>query len=282
MSVREQKGKLDGPTFFDRIVEGLPLHMPSEIPDLRDYVELALRGGFPSAIELDVPIRERWLESYVNQLITFDVANLRGVQDASRLRRYLQAYAANSAGFVSEQTLLEASDVDRKTASAYEQLLADLFVVESMPAWASSQLQRLVKGPKRYFVDSSVLGSVLGVDADSVMRNSDILGRLIDTFVVSQLRAEQEVTTCRPVFHHLREHQGRNEIDLIAEIRGQRVIACEIKASASPSVSDGRHLATLRDKLGDKFVKGIVFHTGPMVFELGEKILAVPIATLWA
>ena len=114
------------------------------------------------------------------------------------------------------------------------------------------------------------------------MRDSDLLGRLIDTFVLSQLRAGQAVTRCRPVLHHLREQQGRHEIDLVAEIRGRRVIACEIKASASPSRSDARHLAWLRDKIDDRFVLGVVFHTGPSVFTLDERIVAVPIASLWA
>jgi predicted AAA+ superfamily ATPase len=282
MSVREQLGRLSGASFLDRIADGMPLEVPSQIPDLRDYVELALRGGFPSAIDLSEPLRERWLESYVDQLITRDAVALGGVRDPSRLRRYVQAYALNSAGVVSDQTLLDASGLDRKTANSYERLLADLFVVEPLPAWTSNQLQRLVRGPKRYFVDPSLWGAVLTADVDTVMRNADLLGRLIDTFVVSQLRAEQEVTRCRPVFHHLRERQGRYEIDLLAEIRGQKVIACEIKASASPNASDARHLASLKEKLGDRFMMGVVFHTGPSVFELGERIIAVPIATLWA
>ena len=35
-------------------------------------------------------------------------------------------------------------------------------------------------------------------------------------------------------------------------------------------------------KVGDRFVAGVVFHTGPMVFQLEEKIIAAPIASLWS
>jgi hypothetical protein len=34
--------------------------------------------------------------------------------------------------------------------------------------------------------------------------------------------------------------------------------------------------------LGDRFVAGVVLHTGPRVYTLGERIIAVPICTLWA
>jgi hypothetical protein len=38
----------------------------------------------------------------------------------------------------------------------------------------------------------------------------------------------------------------------------------------------------LRDQLGERFLAGIVFHTGPRVFAMGERIMAVPICAMWA
>jgi predicted AAA+ superfamily ATPase len=60
-----------------------------------------------------------------------------------------------------------------------------------------------------------------------------------------------------------------------------RVIGVEVKAGSAPSSRDARHLEWLRDELGDNFVRGIVFHTGPYPFELGERIWALPISALW-
>jgi len=281
MSMREQTGRADGPAFFDRIVEGESIGRPSAPPDLRGYVELALQGGFPAAIIGPDRLRERWLESYVEQLITRDAVEVGGIRDPARLRRYIQAYALNSAGTVSDTTLFEAAGLDRKTAQGYERLLTDLFIVEPLPAWRTNRLQRLTHGPKRYLVDPSLMGAILRADSDTVMRDTDLIGRLIDSFVVSQLRAELEVSESRPRLYHLREQQGRREVDLLSEIRGGRIVACEIKGSASPGASDARHLTWLRDQLGDRFVAGIVFHTGPATYALGERITALPICTLW-
>jgi hypothetical protein len=59
------------------------------------------------------------------------------------------------------------------------------------------------------------------------------------------------------------------------------VIGIEMKAGGALSSHDARHLAWLRDELGDDFIAGVVFHTGPRLVQLGEKITAAPISTLW-
>ncbi|WP_199520960.1 hypothetical protein [Jiangella anatolica] len=43
-----------------------------------------------------------------------------------------------------------------------------------------------------------------------------------------------------------------------------------------------RHLAWLRDELGDRFIGGAVLHTGPRAFVVDTDIVAAPIAGLWS
>jgi hypothetical protein len=80
----------------------------------------------------------------------------------------------------------------------------------------------------------------------------------------------------------VREKDGRHEIDLLAELAGGDVIAIEIKATAAPAVTDARHLAWLRERLGPRFRAGVVLHAGPRPFGLGERIFALPICSLWS
>ncbi|WP_250286310.1 DUF4143 domain-containing protein, partial [Frankia sp. CiP1_Cm_nod2] len=68
--------------------------------------------------------------------------------------------------------------------------------------------------------------------------------------------------------HHLRSRDGQ-EVDVVIDLGGGQVIAIEIRASSVPTVRDARHLGWLRDHLGQDFRAGVVFHTGPMPFELG-------------
>lgn len=285
MTVRERLGRLDGSTFFDTIAAGGTFEDPADPPDLRGYVELALHGGFPApALTLPTPLRRNWLEGYVTELLHRDVPSSGGpdrIRDPQRLRRYFEAYALNSAGVTEHKTIFDAAGVSKVTGIAYEDLLTDLFVAERVPGWASNRLRRLVRQPKRYLVDPSLLAAALHVDVAGIMRDGDLLGRIVDTFVAAQLRPEVAVSVSRPRIHHLRTREGRQEIDLVAELNGGRVIGIEIKAGGAPVRRDARHLAWLRNELGERFAGGVVFHTGPRIFPLGEGIVAVPIASLW-
>ena len=198
------------------------------------------------------------------------------------LRRYMLAVCLNVAGVVDERTIFEAAGIDRKTANAYQRLLTNLLALGVVPAWHSNRLSRLIKMPKRYLTDTSLIGAIAGVDAESVLRDGDILGRLLDNFVLTQLRAEIDTLESLPRIYHLRDKAGRHEVDLVIEFGGAQVVAIEVKATAAPRKDDARHLAWLRDELGDRFVAGVVLHTGPRAFALGEKLVAAPISTIWA
>jgi uncharacterized protein len=283
MTVREQLGRVDGTTFFDRFAEGAEPTVGADPPDLRGYIELALRSGFPeAALRLSGQPHQAWLESYVEDLLTHDVEVAEeGRRDRQRLRRYFEAYALSSAGVADNKTIYDAAEVNKATAVAYENLLESLLVAEAVPAWRSNRLKRLVHQPKRYLIDPALIAAALQTDVAGVIRDGELLGRVLDTFVAAQLRPELAVSTSRPRLHHLRTEQGRHEIDLIAELAGGRLIGIEVKASGAPRKPDARHLAWLRDELGERFLAGVVLHTGPRAYELEERIRAVPIAALW-
>lgn len=284
LTVRETLGRGAGPAFLERLAAADVGAFPASAdpPDLRGYVGLALRGGYPEPVlRLAGAARQAWLETYVDQLVTRDAEALDGARDPVLLRRYFEALCASTAGVVDDKTLYDAAGISRITAGAYERLLSDLFVFDTLPAWSNNRLSRLVKGPKRYLTDTSLVAAALRLDERSVLRDGDVLGRLIDTFVVSQIRPEAELGPQRARLHHLREKDGRHEIDLLAEMAGGDVIALEIKATAAPGSDDARHLAWLRDQLGRRFLAGAVLHTGPRPFVLSERILALPICSLW-
>jgi predicted AAA+ superfamily ATPase len=283
MTLREQKGAVAGLAFVDRVAAGQPLTPAADTPDLRGYIDQILQSGFPEpALQLSGAARQHWLDSYLEHLLTRDAEQVEAGRDPARLRRYLEAYALNTAGVVDERTLFDAAGINRKTAVAYERLLTNLFVVEGLPAWTSNRLKRLVLGAKRHLVDPALAGAVLRLDTNGVLRHGDVFGRLLESFVVSQLRAEVPVSASRPRLYHVRQQQGRLEVDILVELGGGRLIAIEVKADAAPTVQAARHLMTMRDRFEQEFVAGIVLHTGPRTYALSDRIVAAPISTLWS
>ncbi|MFO0873649.1 MAG: DUF4143 domain-containing protein [Phycisphaerales bacterium] len=282
LTVAERR-TLDVRPLVDRVVAGAPLEPATPAPSLPQYLDLALASGFPDAATAPTSdARRRWLESYVEQILTHDAVAVEGGRDPARLRRFFEAYALNTAGVVTDRTLLEAAGVDRRTGVAYERLLEELLVVDPLPSWSTNRLKRLVQSPKRHLVDPGLLVGALGVDRAAVMREGDLLGRVLETFVTMHLRAESVVSETRPRLYHLRTEQGRQEVDIIAEFGAGSIIAFEVKADAAPDAHAARHLAWLRDRLGKRFVAGIVLHTGPSSFTIGDRLFAAPISTLWA
>ena len=186
----------------------------------------------------------------------------------------------STAGLPARQTLLQAADVSAVTARQYDDLLAEAFVATTVPAWHTHRLKRLIRTSKRYVLDPGLAMAAAGVDAEGLRRSGDLIGRLLDTFVHAQLWPELALLGSSSRLSHLRTEQGRHEVDLIAEHEG-RVVGIEVKAGGVVTARDARHLAWLRDQLGDEFARGVVLHTGPGAYEVGERILAVPIAALW-
>ena len=285
MSVREILRRASTPPFIDRVIAGGTdaVTAPDDALNVRGYLDLMLAGSFPEpSLRIPVAARRRWFAGYVKQMITRDVPAVAPRRDPELLRRYLSVLAVNTAGIAAESTLWSAAGINARTAQSYQALFQRMFVLDLVPAWFSNRIKRLVKAPKRYLVDPALVAAILGLGQEAILYGPDMLGRLLDTFVAAQLRAEIAASSNDPRLYHLREEQGRREIDLLIETAGGHLIGIEVKAAATVAASDARHLAWLRDETGDAFTAGIILHTGPHVFPVSDRIIAAPVSALWS
>lgn len=168
-------------------------------------------------------------------MVQRDAALVERGRDPERLRRYFEVLALHTACVVEDQTLFAAAGIGRTTSVAYDGLLHGLSVIDNLPAWSSNRLKRLVKSPKRHVVDPALTACILRADANGVLSDGDVMRRIIESFVVAQIRPQLPQSRYRPRLYHLRAEQGRHEIDLLVELAGGRVVAFEIKAGSSPT-----------------------------------------------
>jgi len=285
MTIRETAGRTERTSVIDLLFDGDfdAIRAPQEPVDVRGYVDYALRSGFPEMVEVHSDrARRAWLSSYVDQIVLRDAPFAAQDRDPRRLRAYLRAVAANTASIVSHKRLYDGAGVTRTTALSYDHLLESLFVIDQVPAWSSNRLTRLTRASKRYIIEPGLLGPLLSVDSRTVVRDAGLVGAIVDTFVAAQLRPELTVAATPTSMHHLRQAEGRHEIDLVLEGPAGQLVAIEVKAHAAPTAAMARHLVWLRDALPERFVLGVVFHTGPLPFVLDDRVWALPIATIWA
>lgn len=282
LTEREIEGRTNQRSWLSRVLAGDTPSRHRSSETVRDYVDRALRSGFPEpALMTTERGRSRWLTSYVDQLVTRDAQTVSPGRDPQRLRAYLTALALNSAGVVDDTTLWTAAGIAKDTARAYDQLLQNLLVVDRLPAWTSNRLKRLTLAPKRYLVDPGLFTGILAVSPQEVLTHGNLLGRVIETFVVAQIRAETALMALPPRLHHLRVSDGGHEIDLVIEVGAHRLVAIEIKATATPDPGDAKHLRWFRRSLPDNDVTTIVLHTGSETVTFDDGTIATPISALW-
>jgi len=82
--------------------------------------------------------------------------------------------------------------------------------------------------------------------------------------------------------HHLRTRAGEHEIDLIIERGDGRIVALEVKLSATVSDTDARHLRWLADAIGGDLLDAAVITTGKDAYRRLDGIAVIPAALLGA
>ena len=108
-----------------------------------------------------------------------------------------------------------------------------------------------------------------------------LLGRLLETFVVSEIRKQLSWTDPRTALYHLRTATGQ-EVDIVLEKPDGSIAAVEVKASATVRPSDFAALRALREQFGKRFHGGVVLCLGDQIVPLDDKLWLVPVPALWA
>ena len=278
LSQAELAGRV--PDFLDAVFgNGFPT-APSE----RLGTQLAHRiaaGGYPAALPLPTQRRRgRWHRDYVAALVERDVRDVARVGALETLPRLLGAAAAQTAGLFNANALASPFQVTRPTIRSYLTLLERIFLLERVPAWQSNRVSRLIKTPKLHFGDTGLACALLGVDADDLTRDRQLLGQLLETFVFQELRRQADWSDIPTTFFHFRDRDGV-EVDLVIERGGGALAGVEVKASSTVRGRDFRGLRKLENALGDRFAGGVVLFDGETSARFGDRLYAVPIRRLW-
>jgi len=246
-----------------------------------DYINLICASRFPDALKLDRKNRRTWLGSYVSELIDEDATKLTEKGSVSgKLKTAFGSTAARTAQLLNISAVGNDANIDSRTAEGYLQLLEDLGVVFRLPAWHNKRLKRLVKSPKVHISDAGLAAHLLSSDAEVIATDAQLAGQLFETFVAGEIVTHAETSTEPTDVMHFRNQRGL-EVDLVIQ-QGNDVAGVEVKSGTRVSIDDAKGLIHLRDALGENFVRGVIFYTGTTPRKITERIVALPIRSLWA
>jgi len=245
-------------------------------------VERVLRGGFPvPALQRPVEDRARWFESYVATTLARDIRDLADIERTVDLRRILTLAAARSTSPLNYAELSNACAVPQSSLKRYLALFQTLFLLQFVPAWATSVGKSFARRPRLLLADSGLAAALLGIDAARVAAAPSVFGPLLETFVGGEFVRQAAWSATRPRLTHFRDHSG-NDVDFVLEDPSGRIVGVEVKAGASGlGTGDLRGLRALAAAAKKQFLRGIVLYGGDCVVAFDANVHAIPVSALW-
>lgn len=240
-----------------------------------------LAGGYPEPLTRADPQRKSgWYEAYLTTLLQRDVRDFASIEGLTELPRLLALLATRAGGLVNFSELGRDSGLALTTLKRYMALLERTFLLIRLPPWSSNLGKRLVKAPKIYLNDSGLAAHLLGVPAQENVAPPREAGRLLETFVATELTKALAWSRTRPSLFHLRT-QTRVEVDFVLEARNGDLVGVEVKASSSVGTKDFQGLSWLRESVGARFRAGVVLYLGDTLLPFGPDLWACPVTALW-
>jgi predicted AAA+ superfamily ATPase len=266
---------------------------------LADYTTEIVRSGFPAIRSLEGRVLRSQLDGYIDRIVERDFLELgHRVRSPGTLRRWMAAYAAASSTTAAWEVIRDAasageSDKPAKTTTGpYRSTLEQLWMIDEVPAWIPTRnhLRRLATSPVHQLADPALAARLLGVGVDgliegstagpAVPRDGTLLGALFESLVTLSVRTYAQAAEARVA--HLRTRGGEHEVDLIVERADGRIVAFEVKLSATVIHDDVRHLQWLSDALGPDLLDAAVITTGSDAYRRADGICVIPAALLTA
>ena len=207
--------------------------------DIREIINLILKGGWPA--NLDMPVDKAMLLSveYIEAVINDDVYRIDGIKrDLSKMKLLLRSLARNESTTVTNKTLkkdikaVDDEDIDVDTIASYLDVFSRLFITDNQPPFSSNirSSVRVRQAEKKHFSDPSLACALLKATPEKLLNDLETLGFLFEALCIRDLRIYAD--SFGGYLYHYQDYNDR-EIDAVIELKDGRWCAFEIKLGAN-------------------------------------------------
>lgn len=230
-------------------------------------------GGMPGLVTLNDTERREWLNAYTNTYLERDLTDIARLDDLLPYRRFMRLAALRSGQLLSYADLARDADISPTTARNYLNYLQLSFQTYLLPPYFTSEVKRLVKAPKLYWIDP-------GLWRHQTNYWGDITGQLLETYVVGEAIKWIKTTGSTAEAWFYRTHGGL-EVDLLLTT-SQGIWGIEIKSSPQVKLAQASSLRRLAQEFGNRWRGGIVAYIGTQIVQLAENLWAAPVQRLFS
>ncbi|MDR3263383.1 MAG: ATP-binding protein [Clostridiales bacterium] len=239
---------------------------------------MIVRGGMPLMQDKSVSATD-FYTSYLSTYISRDVKDLTQVSDELQFLKFLTVAAAHTGNLVNYENIANEVGVSLSTVKRWMSILVTSGIVYILEPYFNNILNRAVKTPKLYFMDTGLVCHLTRWYTEEQAQNGAMSGALLETFVVSEIiKSYYNAGISRPPIYFYRD-KDKNEIDLIIEENGT-LYPIEIKKTGHANSGDISAFKKLDEIVGYKRGSGAVVSFADDLRYLDEKNYIVPMRFL--
>lgn len=254
------KNEMEGIEFENQLDFSLPclLERQSKVPknDIIDVFDYIWLGGMPRLLHADAEQRLEYYSSYIGTYLMRDIAELGGITDTLRFRKFMTACAALISEQLNLKTLADAAEISQPTAKEWLKLLESMGIIYLLRPYANNELKRLTKTPKLYFYDTGLCAHLSMWLTPETLMNGAASGHYFENFVVMQLLKNYAYSKTEVNMTYFRDSNGK-EIDVFVE-QNKFIHPLEIKKSANPDRREIKKYALLDKTAVQRGCGGII------------------------
>ncbi len=249
-------------------------------PAVGDWASRILAGGYPvPALAAEQAEREQWFDGYVRTYLERDLQDIASISSLADFRRLMRLAALRVGQMLNQSELGRDAALPQATAHRYLNLLETSCQIVRLPAYAVSRSKRLVKTPKLYWTDTGLAAHLAGMTERVRSREAEVPGAFFENLILTQMLAWRETVVPRPEIYYWRTHGGI-EVDFVIEA-GRRLLPVEVKSGHRVRPEDIRGLQAFLDEHSRAAPFGILLYGGGEALLLAERLVAVPMSSLW-
>lgn len=247
--------------------------LPLSVQELRDAhllpsdcESLLIKGLYPRlyAQPIDIQI---WCANYINTYVEKDVRQVLNISDVVTFQRFLKLCAARSGNLLNYAELARDCDISPNTAKAWISILETSYIIKLLYPYHNNFSKRVIKSPKLYFYDPSLICSLLGIKTSEDLFMHPFKGAIFESCIISEMFKYNYNNAMAPEIYFWRDVQG-HEIDSVIETSFGVTVPIEIKAGKTINPSFFKGLEDWRDITQQQKVLSYVVYGGDENFEL--------------
>lgn len=244
-------------------------------------IDAIKKATFPEVSTLTGEERRIWFDGYISSMLQRDVKQIAELEKSSVLPHLLSVLAARTGCLMNDSDIARDIDMNHVTAKFYRSILKLMFLTFDVRPWFRNIGKRLVKTPKGYLLDTTMICHLLDYNIDEIAKTKpELFGHLVENFVATEIIKQLSNSDINAELYHFRTSDGK-EVDFVLEKPDGSVFAIEVKKSESVTIQDFKGIKALEELTGKDFAGGVVLYAGKDAVPFGKNLWAVPFFVLW-